>query len=351
MQIESKNHVHISRWYRTIQPMLFGLLALTLAVSGYVLYTVWPRLQLLLFSATTEASAGCGCSALFSFWDQPLVNGLTLAVAGLAAAILAGWFALLLVNACRTVFVLRAHEVVDGEPLHVDGKRYRLLTINSGQQHVFTAGFLRPAVVVDKSVKDSMTEKELQSVLWHEVGHIHRQDPIKKWLLFSFIDLWRWVPGMKDLRIAVETAQELLADEYALTRTKRSSLLRAFTSLAESAHWENGMVQRNMKPSHIPSFHIGNARLQGLLLQQVRFPFVRRIAVLAVVLVGMLVASAAVAHGEATGALPQPVVNACIHQLVEHRAGMSVDTATQCEVVLESMEAARQSDMPAMSVE
>lgn len=346
MEIESKNHVHISRWYRTVQPVLFAFLAATVGLSAYILYAVWPRLQLLYFSLTTEAEAGCGCSALFSFTDQPLVNGLTLAAAGIAAFVLLGWLVLLMVNALRTAFVLRSQQIVDGEPLHVDGKRYRMLTVESGKQHVFTAGFFRPAVIIDSSIKDAMSQEELQSVLWHEVGHIRSRDPLKKWLLFSFIDMWRWIPGMRDLRVAVETAQELLADEYALKRTKRSSLLRAFTALAGTRQWENGLVA---------AFHIGDARLQGLLLQQVKFPFVQSIATLFLVLFGVMGASAAVAHGDAAGALPQPVVNACIHQIAEYKkAGMSIgtgDTSVQCEAVVQSVEAAMQSEMPAMSVQ
>lgn len=329
--MDTKRLSVISKWYRLVQPVLFVVLTVAMAMSAYTLYTVWPRLRLLFFSLTNEAEAGCGCGELFAFADNPFMHGITIAVALIAACTVVAWFAVLFFNARRTRSVLEGEQVVRTVPLSID-KRYMVHTLAARNGRVFTIGFFRPAIVVDADVRERLSEEEFQSVLWHEYAHVRSNDPLKKWLLFSFIDMWRWIPGIATLRTAVETAQELLADECALQRTQRHTLLRAFTHLAAS-------TQVDYPAS--AAFHTGDARLQGLLQQHVVFPYVRRIILLVVSVVVVSTASASVAHGQTMGAQSGQVVSACIHQIQksEYAGGMSIDTSVQCAPVWQSVEA------------
>lgn len=95
-------------------------------------------------------------------------------------------------------------------------------------------GHLRPAILVPIHAFTGMPAHELESLIWHELGHIARRDYLIN-LIQTLIDiLFFFHPGAWWISARVREERECCCDQYALARTPPMVLARALTNVQEA---------------------------------------------------------------------------------------------------------------------
>lgn len=80
----------------------------------------------------------------------------------------------------------------------------------------FTAGLLRPQIWISTALAGSITDDELDAVLWHEREHLLRYDPLRVLVARVITSFFFLVPLIRVQAARFEVAKELDADRAAL---------------------------------------------------------------------------------------------------------------------------------------
>jgi len=134
----------------------------------------------------------------------PLALGLcgaVLALFGIGNAIAS------MLRASRTISIWSANS----EPALVQAD-VPVLRIQRPTPAMTAAGILAPRLLVSTSAERSLSEREMQIALRHEIAHVRRRDNLRK-LLFRFVAF----PGMRSLEVAWLEATEMAADDAAVS--------------------------------------------------------------------------------------------------------------------------------------
>lgn len=134
---------------------------------------------------------------------------------------LLAWLALLLmvaaavrvVAAAAKSHLLRRMVVASGGPL---GGRADELLVELGRQASFTAGLLRPVVVVATSLAAALDEEALEAILAHERAHARRRDNVRWLIAEGCATLLAPMPTAWYFRARLREAMEEAADDAAL---------------------------------------------------------------------------------------------------------------------------------------
>ncbi|AZB41604.1 M56 family peptidase [Bacillus sp. FJAT-42376] len=95
----------------------------------------------------------------------------------------------------------------------------KVSVIPSPDPAAFTAGFLKPVIVLSSGLLQLLNEKELEAVIYHEQFHQLQKDPLKKCILqFIAGTLW-YIPIFKWWKKHYELSKEVLADRWAIQAT------------------------------------------------------------------------------------------------------------------------------------
>ena len=100
---------------------------------------------------------------------------------------------------------------------------YEVFTI---ELPIFLAATVRGRILISRLAAEALDERELQAVLWHEVGHIRGRHNAFKQLASLVRLLSPWLTASKALVLEVDRLVEFDADVYAL-RHVHSDLLHA----------------------------------------------------------------------------------------------------------------------------
>jgi len=133
------------------------------------------------------------------------------------------WLALLLVAAAlvRAVagavsgHLLRRMMVESGGPLDA-GDGPRVLAVELGRPVSFTAGLLRPAIVVSALLRARLGEQELAAIVAHERAHARRLDNLLGLLADAAVTLLIFAPSAWYFRRRLRAAMEEAADDAAI---------------------------------------------------------------------------------------------------------------------------------------
>lgn len=90
--------------------------------------------------------------------------------------------------------------------------------INSAFPTAFTAGVLKPRIIMDQCLRDALTLKERHAVIQHELAHIRTHDPMYN-LLFEGLLLLHWPWVAHRLRKQWRQALEEQADAYVVQKS------------------------------------------------------------------------------------------------------------------------------------
>lgn len=166
----------------------------------------------------------------------------------LAIALAASIWGLMLWHLCRqalvgrrTIRFARRHAVVPPRAV-ADAARnlsiHRLIVTDLPGSLAFSAGLLRPTVVVSSALVDSLDPAPLEAVLAHEAAHARNRDPLRQVVAHAVgCGLWI-VPAARRTAEHQRLRYELAADECASAWAGRRPLaeaLLAFHSTSESA--------------------------------------------------------------------------------------------------------------------
>ncbi|MEW6398271.1 MAG: M56 family metallopeptidase [Bacillota bacterium] len=107
----------------------------------------------------------------------------------------------------------------------------------------FTAGILRPVVVLSRPLADRLDDEELEAVLAHELAHVRAGDHWKKWLAATLRDilLFTGFSPLVSRRLQAET--EVMADAVSARVTGRplalaAALLKSYRLGAAGGWWQ-----------------------------------------------------------------------------------------------------------------
>jgi beta-lactamase regulating signal transducer with metallopeptidase domain len=141
----------------------------------------------------------------------------------------------------RTIRLARQHAVVPPRAV-ADAARdlgiRRLIVPDLSERLAFSAGLLRPTVVVSSALIDSLDPAPLEAVLAHEAAHARHRDPLRQ-VLAHAVGRGLWiVPAARRTAELERLRYELAADECARAWAGRRPLaeaLLAFHSTPEPA--------------------------------------------------------------------------------------------------------------------
>lgn len=103
------------------------------------------------------------------------------------------------------------------------GGKQELIVVSHPQPIAFTAGFLRPTIVLSTGLLELLDDSELEAVVRHELFHKRSRDPLATFVtLICARALW-YIPILKWCHHHYKISREILADHYAM-RTMGSSV-------------------------------------------------------------------------------------------------------------------------------
>lgn len=99
----------------------------------------------------------------------------------------------------------------------------------------FCCGLLKPSICLSTGLLDTLSDKELKAVLFHEDYHCRRFDPLRTFLADLLAALFFFLPVATEWRKFFFAATELAADHYAMRLAGRFSLAGALHKLLTHA--------------------------------------------------------------------------------------------------------------------
>jgi len=94
-------------------------------------------------------------------------------------------------------------------------------------------GILRPAVVLPRSLYQSLSEEELRSILIHEIAHIRHLDQACGILQRIMTSFYWWNPLVYKLNASISLSMEEVSDNYVIRKNGAHAYARCLVALAE----------------------------------------------------------------------------------------------------------------------
>lgn len=102
---------------------------------------------------------------------------------------------------------------------------YKVVEIDSHVPFALAGGIVDRKIIVSKSLRKLLSQEEYDAVLMHEVGHLEMRHPLKKLLVGSMLKALYILPSRKDLLVRFRALTELSADEFAVRRGVKPTVL------------------------------------------------------------------------------------------------------------------------------
>lgn len=99
--------------------------------------------------------------------------------------------------------------------LKIVKKTKKFVVFRSGRAHAFTAGFIKPTVYISNQIHKKLKEDKSKAIVFHELGHQENFDPLKNFIVNTFIWSIPSFPGKRKFFSEYSTLVELNCDFYA----------------------------------------------------------------------------------------------------------------------------------------
>jgi hypothetical protein len=110
-----------------------------------------------------------------------------------------------------------------------------IVTLDTNDTSVFTAGMLTPKVYISSQLKETLSSEQLKAVLLHELSHCNNFDPLRGFIVQLFNNLLPDFPFKKKLQDIYFTSVELKSDEHAENVLgKKRPIIEALYSILSS---------------------------------------------------------------------------------------------------------------------
>lgn len=86
----------------------------------------------------------------------------------------------------------------------------------------FTYGLLQPRIVLSYGLRRALTKAQLRAVFLHEQAHVHRRDPLRRFIGGAISAFFVYLPVFKDIAVSCREHHEIIADAQALKRGARA---------------------------------------------------------------------------------------------------------------------------------
>lgn len=133
------------------------------------------------------------------------------------------------------------------ESLNLENK---VILVKDRNLHSFCYGIFSPFILITTGIVKSLTHKELEAVLLHEQSHLLRRDPSKVLIGKTFSSMFFFLPIFRELHKNIEAVNELLADQWTISRQKNSSSLRGALKKILAAPQFNFVVSNVSNPDY-----------------------------------------------------------------------------------------------------
>jgi len=118
-----------------------------------------------------------------------------------------------LIGTLRNVRKIKLHA---GRKFIHHGIPVRIIDIK-GLYLAFTTGFFKTEIFVSKDLWNSLDEEEKKSVLFHELCHAKRRDPLRILIMKFLTDIFFFIPVFKWLKLKFEEFIEKSADDSVIS--------------------------------------------------------------------------------------------------------------------------------------
>ncbi|EXX87949.1 hypothetical protein BG53_02810 [Paenibacillus darwinianus] len=95
---------------------------------------------------------------------------------------------------------------------------YEVVVIRHESILALTSGFRRPRVILSSTLVSEFSEREVASIVLHEISHCRHYDPARMLVMKVITDSLPFIPVLKRLSHYIRVWIELEADQYAIRR-------------------------------------------------------------------------------------------------------------------------------------
>jgi Zn-dependent protease with chaperone function len=106
-------------------------------------------------------------------------------------------------------------------------RQLALRLLDSTRPLAFTLGLWHPQVVLSEGIVSALSEEELRAVLFHELGHVRRRDPLRLAVARFLADALWFLPVARSVARDFVDAVEESADDWAVEATRQPVELAA----------------------------------------------------------------------------------------------------------------------------
>ena len=127
--------------------------------------------------------------------------------------------------------------------------------VNDQRLFAVTVGFLNPIIYISSKLIQSLNAQEIASVMVHEQYHKANYHPLAKLITSTCRSFLFFIPVMPVVVTQLTLRQEALADDIAIEKTSRTSLVSAFLKISQS------MQHLKHAPSTVSQFSFTKDRM------------------------------------------------------------------------------------------
>lgn len=146
-------------------------------------------------------------------------------------------------------------------------------------------GLINPIIIIPLSLYVKIDEKELESILSHEISHILHRDQMSGILQRLVLAFYWWNPLVYDISSQFSVAREDVSDNHAIKKNGAFSYAKCLVTLAKKANLVSNLpASIGMATTHIPlEERVKNIMAEErIMLTELKKPLVYAIALLAV---------------------------------------------------------------------
>lgn len=298
--------------YRLHSTVLLWTVPLVVFSAVLVLWNALPQLRVLWANTVGTPLPTCGCENLFSLSTHPFLTVGLIGAASVALTILIRFMWFLVHQHIQTQRFVRSIPTVTRRSFPVAGHTLSIHVVRHSDPLLFTVGMLKPRVVISLAQLRLLNAVELRAALVHEQMHIRFGHVWKRSLLHAFIRMVAIIPSFRSLLETVDIAQELQADEAAVSVVAQRHVLSALTQCFSRR-------PSIVTPHPLPLFAAADARFQYLLSLPLPAPLLRTLLWAAGSIVALMFSSLFISRGlflsaAAETTAGQNVVAACMQE-------------------------------------
>ncbi|MFE5324544.1 M56 family metallopeptidase [Paenibacillus sp. NPDC056579] len=148
------------------------------------------------------------------------------------------------------------------------GGQYSIAVVQCSKPMAFAMGLIKPQIVLSTGLVDMLDRRELEAVIHHETYHRNHYDPLKTFLMSLCASVMWYIPILKSFHQNYKIVREVLADNYAISKT------------GDSVHLGSALLKllKGNSPVQMPFSHVSfsdtsiNFRIRQLLDPQTELP-------------------------------------------------------------------------------